>query len=144
MKAAILEALGFSERESSTNRKEDEMSVSDEQFKALSDEVKTLSEGMGKIGETISNAVTAALKPVLDQHEALVANQKAKDEAEKAELVEKVVKANLLTESVAKELTLSALKELAPKAEVGKATGLNSAFKGSGAEKAAHKAPEGE
>ena len=120
------------------------MSVSDEQFKALSDEVKTLSEGMGKIGETISNAVTAALKPVLDQHEALVANQKAKDEAEKAELVEKVVKANLLTEAVAKELTLNALKELAPKAEVGKATGLNSAFKGSGAEKAAHKAPEGE
>lgn len=144
MKAAILEALGFSERESSTNRKEDEMSVSDEQFKALSDEVKTLSEGMAKIGETIGNAVTAALKPVLDAQADLVANQKAKEDAEKAELVEKVVKANLLTEPVAKELTLNALKELAPKAEVGKATGLNSAFKGNGADKAAHKAPEGE
>lgn len=143
-KSAVMKLIPGYERESSTNRKEDDMPVSDEQFKALSDEVKTLSEGMGKIGETISNAVTAALKPVLDQHEALVANQKAKDEAEKAELVEKVVKANLLTEAVAKELTLNALKELAPKAEVGKATGLNSAFKGNGDEKPAFKLPKGD
>jgi len=144
MKAAILEALGFSEREPSNNRKEDDMPVSDEQFKALSDEVKTLSEGMTKIGETIGNAVTAALKPVLDAQAEMVANQKAKDDAEKAELVEKVVKANLLTEAVAKELTLSALKELAPKAEPGKATGLNSTFKGNGSDKPAYKVPEGE
>lgn len=144
MKAAILEALGFSEREPSTNRKEDDMPVSDEQFKALSDEVKTLSEGMTKIGETIGNAVTSALKPVLDAQAELVANQKAKDEAEKAELVEKLVKANVLSEAVAKELTLNALKELAPKAEAGKAASLNSTFKGNGSDKPAYKVPEGE
>lgn len=143
MKAAILEGLGFSEREPSTNRKEDDMPVSDEQFKALSDEVKTLSEGMTKIGETISNAVTSALKPVLDAQNEMVANTKAKEEAEKAELVEKVVKANMLTEAVAKELTLNALKELAVKAEPGKSTGLNSSFKG-GDGKPTYKAPEGE
>ncbi|KSV78868.1 hypothetical protein N182_18545 [Sinorhizobium sp. GL2] len=130
-KAAILDAFGISEREPSTNRKEDDMPVSDEQFKSLSDEVKTLSEGMGKIGETIANAVTTALKPVLDQQAEMVANQKAKDEAEKAGLVEKVVKANILTEGAAKELTLNALRELAAKAEPGKAAALNGAFKGS-------------
>ena len=132
LKAAILEGLGISEREPSTNRKEDDMPpVSDEQFKSLSDEVKTLSEGMAKIGETIANSVTTALKPVLDQQAEMVANQKAKDEAEKAGLVEKVVKANILTEGAAKELTLNALRELAAKAEPGKAAALNGAFKGS-------------
>lgn len=132
LKAVILEGLGISEREPSTNRKEDDMPpVSDEQFKSLSDEVKTLSEGMAKIGETIANSVTTALKPVLDQQAEMVANQKAKDEAEKAGLVEKVVKANILTEGAAKELTLNALRELAAKAEPGKAAALNGAFKGS-------------
>lgn len=132
LKAVILEGLGISEREPSTNRKEDDMPpVSDEQFKSLSDEVKTLSEGMGKIGETIANAVTTALKPVLDQQAEMVANQQAKGEAEKAGLVEKVVKANILSDGAAKELTLNALRELAAKAEPGKAAALNGAFKGS-------------
>jgi hypothetical protein len=143
MKAAILEIFG-SERESSTNRKEDVMPVSDEQFNALSAEVKTLSEGMGKIGDTIANAVTTALKPVLDAQAEIVANQKAKDDAEKAELVDKVVKANLLTEAVAKELTLNALKELAPKATPGKAAALNGAFKGTTGEKPAFQLPKGD
>lgn len=131
MKAVLVEMFG-TEREPSTNRKEDDMPVSDEQFKSLSDEVKTLSESMSKIGETIGTAVANAVKPLVDAQAEIVANQKAKDEAEKSELVDKVVKANLLTEAVAKELTLNALKELATKAEPGKATGLNSAFKGGG------------
>lgn len=143
-KSAMMEALGFTERESSTNAKEHDMPVTDEQFKSLSDEVKTLSEGMGKIGETISNAVTAALKPVLDQQEALVANQKAQEEAETAELVEKVVKANLLDEATAKATPLNTLRALAPKAEPGKAAPLNSAFKGNGAEKSGFKLPKGD
>lgn len=141
LKAAILDALGISERESSTNRKEDDMPVSDEQFKSLSDEVKTLSEGMGKIGETITNAVKEALKPVLDQQEAMVANQKAKDDAEKAELEAKVVKANILDEETAKAAPLNTLRALAKNAEPGKAAPLNSAFKGTGGEKPTFKAP---
>jgi hypothetical protein len=143
MKAAILEFF-TSERETSTNKKEDDMSVTDEQFKSLSDEVKALSEGFGKIGETIANAVTGAVKPLVDAQAEMVANQKAKDDAEKATLVEKVVKANLLTEAVAKELTLNALKELATKAEPGKATPLNSAFKPGGTSESGFKLPKGE
>ncbi|MQV04160.1 hypothetical protein [Sinorhizobium meliloti] len=142
VKAAIMEAVG-SGRVPSTNRKEDDMPVSDEQFKSLSDEVKTLSESMAKIGDTIGAAVANAVKPLVDAQNEMVANQKAKEEAEKAELVVKVVKANVLSESAAKELTLNALKELASKAEPGKAVALNGAFKPTG-DKPSYKLPEGE
>lgn len=141
MKTAILEAIGLSERESSTNRKEDDMPVSDEQFKSLSDEVKTLSDGMGKIGETIANAVTTALKPVLDQQAEMVANQKAKDDAEKADLEATVVKANILDEETAKATPLNTLRKLAEKAAPLKAAPLNSAFKGAGGDKPGFKLP---
>ena len=127
MKAAILEAIGLSGRSPSTNRKEDDMAVSDEQFKTLSDEVKTLSEGMKGIGEQITNAVTAAVKPLVDAQAEMVANQKAKDDAEHADLVTKVVKANLLDEATAKATPLNTLRALAPKAEPGKAAALNGA-----------------
>lgn len=142
VKAAIMEAVG-SGRVPSTNRKEDDMPVSDEQFKSLSDEVKTLSESMAKIGDTIGAAVANAVKPLVDAQNEMVANQKAKEEAEKAELVVRVVKANVLSESAAKELTLNALKELATKAEPGKAAALNGAFKPAG-DKPSYKLPEGE
>lgn len=127
MKTAIVELFG-SERATSTNEKENDMAVSDEQFKALSDEVKTLSDGMKGIGEQITNAVTAAVKPLVDAQEAIVANQKAKDEAEAAELVAKVVKANILDEETAKATPLNTLRKLAPKAEPGKAAALNGAL----------------
>ncbi|MDX0566222.1 hypothetical protein [Sinorhizobium medicae] len=142
VKAAIMEAVG-SGRVPSTNRKEDDMPVSDEQFKSLSDEVKTLSESMAEIGDTIGAAVANAVKPLVDAQNEMVANQKTKEEAEKAELVVKVVKANVLSESAAKELTLNALKELASKAEPGKAAALNGAFKPAG-DKPSYKLPEGE
>lgn len=140
MKAALLEMFG-TEREPSTNRKEDDMPVSDEQFKSLSDEVKTLSESMGKIGETIGNAVAAAVKPLVDAQNELTANQKAKDDAEKAELEAKVVKANILDEETAKATPLNTLRALAKKAEPGKAAPLNSAFKGAGDDKPGFKLP---
>ncbi|GAA5540442.1 hypothetical protein [Brucella sp. NBRC 113783] len=143
MKSAIMEAVGLSERVPSTNRKEDDMSVSDEQFKALSDEVKTLTDGFAKIGETIGTAVANAVKPLVDAQNEMVANQKAKEDAEKADLVEKVVKANLLTEAVANTLSIDALKELAPKAEPGRAAALNGAFKPT-SDKPGFKVPEGE
>ncbi|QJS27459.1 hypothetical protein [Rhizobium ruizarguesonis] len=132
-KTAMMEALGFNERESSTNTKEDEMPVTDEQFKSLSDEVKALSGSMAKIGETIANSVTAALKPVLDAQAEMVANQKAKDDAEHATLVTKVVNAKLLDEATAKATPLATLRALAPspQAEKKPAAALNSAFKGS-------------
>lgn len=130
IKTAIMEALGLSEREPSVNRKEDDMAVSDEQFKALSDEVKTLSEALkpDALATAIGNAVATAVKPLTDAHTEVLANQKAADDAELTDLVSKIVKANVMEEAVAKELTLNAARALAKKAVPGKAAALNSAL----------------
>lgn len=127
IKSAIMEAITGSERETSANAKEPEM-ADDKQLEALSAKVNTLSESMGKIGETIGKAVTEAVKPLKDHVDQIAANQKAKDEAEKADLVKTIVKANILDEDSAKELTLNAARKLAEKAKPGKAAGLNGAF----------------
>lgn len=132
-KTAVIEAFTGSERAPSTNTQENDMAVSDEQFKALSDEVKTLSDGMKGLGDTVAtavgNAVAAALKPLVDGQEAIANAQKAKDDEELKGLVDKIVKANLLEEAEAKELTLNAARALAKKAEPGQAAALNGAFK---------------
>lgn len=110
----------------------------DKQLNELSAKVNAISEEQTKMGETIANAVKeaveAAVKPITDNLAEMQANAKAKDEAELAGLVEKIVKANLLTEDAAKGLNLNAARELAKKAEPGKAAGLNSAFGGGGAD----------
>lgn len=124
MKSAIIDAFNGLGREPSLNTKEIDMTVTKEQFDALSAEVKTLSEG---IGNTITTAVNAAVKPLTDNLEALQNAQKAKDEAELAELVNTIVKGNLMDEPTAKELTLNAARALAAKAKPGKAAALNGA-----------------
>lgn len=144
VKSAIMDALG-SEREPSTNTKEEEMTVTKEQFDALSAEVKTLSDALkpDALATAIGNAVATAVKPITDAHDAMVANQKAKDEAEHAELVTKVVNAKLLDEATAKATPIGTLRALAPKAEPGKAAAFNSAYKGSD-DKPAYKLPKGD
>lgn len=125
IKTAILDAIRGAEREPSLNNKEIDMAVSDEQFKALSDEVKTLSDSVKGIGESITNAVTEAVKPLTDNLATIQNEQKSKDEAELNDLREKIVEANILDETEAKELTLNAARALAKKAEPGKAASLH-------------------
>lgn len=96
----------------------------------LSAKVNAIEEGLTAIQTTIANAVAEAIKPVTEAHAAMVANQHAKDEAEKADLVARVVNANLLTEPVANALTLDALRELAPKVAPGRAAAMNAAPRG--------------
>lgn len=145
LKTRILEALGLtnSERSPSINQKEDDMAVSDEQFKALSDEVKTLSESLkpDALAQAIGNAVAAAVKPLTDANEAILANQKAKDEAELEGLRKTIVEANLLDEDGAKELTLNAARKLAERAKPGSAAPLNPAFRGNADNKPGFKVP---
>lgn len=131
-KTALMETFAGSERETSNNTKDNDMPVSDEQFKSLSDEVKTLSESIKNIGATVTNAVTEAVKPIKDHVDQIAANQKAKDDAEQAALVTKVVKANILDEETAKATPLNTLRKLAEKAKPGKAAALNGGFNGSG------------
>lgn len=146
MKAAILEAIGLSEREPSTNTKEDEMTVSKEQFDALSAKVDTLSEALKPetLATAIGNAVATAVKPITDAQAAMVANQKAKDEAEHVELVTKIVAANVLDEATAKATPLGTLRALADKAKPGTATAMNSAYKPGGDNKGGYKLPKAE
>jgi hypothetical protein len=129
MKTAILEAVGFPEREPSANRKEADMTVSKEQFDELSAKVNTLSEAMKPeaLATAIGNAVQAAVKPLTDNLAELQNAQKAKDEAELTDLRNAIVKANLMDEASAGELTLNAARALAKKAKPGKAANLNGA-----------------
>lgn len=129
MKTALLEAIGFSEREPSANEKEADMTVSKEQFDALSAKVDTLSESLKPeaLATAIGNAVAVAVKPLTDSHAEVLANQKAKDDAELTDLRAKIVKANLMDEAAAGELTLNAARALAKQAEPKKAAGLNGA-----------------
>lgn len=146
VKAAILEAVGLSKREATTNQKEDPMAVSDEQFKALSDEVKTLSDALkpDALAAAIGNAVASAVKPITDAHEAMVANQKTKDDTELAGLRDKIVKANLMDEASAGELTLNAARALAKQAQPGRAAPLNGSFHGNTESKGGFKLPKAE
>lgn len=130
-KTAIMKLIPGSERATPTNTTKDD-DMDKVQFDALSQKVDALSEAMkpDALATAIGNAVSAAMKPVLDAQTALVANQKAKDDEEHADLVGKVVKANLLDEATAKATPLNTLRALAPKAGPGKAAPLNSAFKG--------------
>lgn len=124
MKDAILRAAGIQQREI-TNQEKKDMPVTDEQFKALSDQVSGLSDGMKGIGEQIAVAVTNAVKPLIEANEVLVNAQKAKDEAELTGLRENIVKANLMDAEAAKELTLNAARALAKTARPGTAASLH-------------------
>lgn len=114
IKAAITEAFTGSGAEATANQEEAEMS--DEKIDKLAAKVDTLVESMNSLGKTITDGVSAAfvnaLKPLVDAQAQTLANEKAKEEAEKTTLIDKVVKANLLTEDVAKESPLAVLKGL--------------------------------
>ena len=129
MKSAILDAFSGIGRDPLSTNQENDMTVSKEQFDALSEKVNALSESVSAeaLGKTISEAVANAVKPLTDNLAEIKANQEAKDKAELEGLVEKIVKANILDEESAKELTLNAARKLAEKAKPGKAAALNGA-----------------
>lgn len=125
MKAAILGAMP-TERETPQNAKERDMTEAEKQQLAdVSAKVNTLSEAIEKLN--VAEVVANAIKPLTDNLAALQNEQKAKDEAELASHIETIVKANMLDEDSAKELTLNAARKLAEKAKPGKAAALNSA-----------------
>jgi len=127
IKSAIMEAVSGSDgREPSAQTGEADM-ADDKQLSELSAKVNAIEESLSKIGETVANAVTDAVKPIKDHVDQLDAANKAKDEAEKAELVETIVKANVLDEDTAKATPLNTLRALAPKAKPGKAAAINGA-----------------
>lgn len=127
LKSAILSLIrGGQTAEIETDKQEPaDMAVTEEEFKALSAEVKGLKDG---IAETVANAIATAIKPLTEQTEALTNAAKAKDDAELTGLRADIVKANLMDDAAAGELTLNAARALAQKAKPGRAYALNSAM----------------
>lgn len=115
IKAAITEAFSGLGAETTVNQEEAEMSK--EELDSLSAKVDALTESMKGLGETITNGVSTAfqnaLKPLVDAQAAALANEKAKEDAEKEQLIDKIVKANLIDEASAKEAPIGTLKALA-------------------------------
>lgn len=146
IRSAVIEAFTGSERVTTTNQQEDDMTApTKEQFDALSAEVKGLSESVGKIGDAVATAVGNALKPLTDQLAANAASEKAKEEAERATLTDKVIKANLLDEASAKETPLTVLRTLAGNIKTGGAAPLAQGFNGNSDDgKPAYKLPKAE
>lgn len=122
LKSAFIDAFAGTERAPSLNSQEDTMTVTKEQFDELTAKVNTLSEAIAPeaLGKTIGEAVANAVKPLTDNLTELQNAQKAKDEAELADLINTIVKGNLMDEETAKELTLNAARKLAEKAKPGK------------------------
>lgn len=123
----------------------DEGTMDKAQFDALQGEVKTLSDTVAGIPDTIATAVTNALKPVTDALAAQAQADKDKAEADRLALVNKVVEAGLLAEDVAKDAAAPVLNALLEKAgQQQPAYRLNNAFKPKASEKAGFKLPEGD
>jgi hypothetical protein len=144
-KTAIMKLIPGSERATPTNTTKDD-DMDKVQFDALSQKVDALSEAMkpDALATAIGNAVTTALKPLVDAQNQVIANQKAKDDEEHADLVGKVVKANLLDETTAKATPLNTLRKLAEKIEPGKAASLNAGGFKPGNDKPGFKLPKAE
>lgn len=116
------------------------------QFEELSGKVAAMIDAMSGLDDKIATAVSNALKPVTEAMEAQAADAKAKAEADRIELVNKVVEAGLLDEAVANEASAPVLNALLAKPAGSKpAYRVNGAFKTpSDAKKPAFTAPAGE
>lgn len=102
------------------NSEDGDMSVSKEEFEAFKESV----------GTQISEAVTAAIEPVVNTLNEIDQERKDRQDAEHAELVKRVVNVGLLDEDDAKELTLNALRKLSEKAKPAASAPLMGQFAG--------------
>jgi hypothetical protein len=106
---------------------DDTMSVSKEDFDALGKKVDTLVANSG--AEAVAEALKPLLTPITQRLDAMEANAKKAEEAERQGYVEQIVKANLLDEETAKALDVNAAKALAAKCKpAGPAAGAVGGF----------------
>lgn len=131
IKSAIMEALSGSERETTANIGDADM-ADEKQLEALSADVDAIKETLSNIGETISTAVTEAVKPLKDAHDEMVANQKAEEDAKRTNAVNALVKTGQWTEDDLADMPMTALNKLVEKAKPGKAASINGAPGGGG------------
>lgn len=108
MKASLLSLLSGK----STNNDEGDGAMNDAQFKEMQDKLGEVTDSVKALTDGITNAITNALKPVVDGLTAIQNKDKAAEEAKKATLVKGIVEGGLLTEAVANTLSLEALEDL--------------------------------
>lgn len=130
LKSALIEALGLAREPQANSGDDEEMAIDDKKFDELAAQVNSLSETVSGLGDAIKDAVANAVQPLTDNFNEMRANAKAKEEEELKGLRETIVKANMMSEDAAKELTLNTARELAKNAQPGKAAALNAAFGG--------------
>lgn len=117
MKTAIMEALGlsgeYSGREPEATQQKDAYMADEKQLEALSATVNALTESVAQIAQglkTLTDAQAAQAQAIANQ-----------EQVELADLRAKIIKANLLDEAAAAELTINAARALAKAAVPGKA-----------------------
>ncbi len=113
IKSAILEALGGEVREPATNNRKDADMTDKAQFDELSKRVNALTEST-VTKDDLKNALTEAMKPLIDAQAEMKTNQEAKDKADHDALVNKVVEAKIegFGKDVAEKMDASALNAL--------------------------------
>ena len=124
---SVLDGLKTTEGDALTVEPEDEGEAMTEAEQAAFDALKQQVETLAANAVT-ADKLTEALKPVTEAVTTLAANAKANEEAQKSALVDKVVKANILDEESAKELSVNALQKLADKIVAAPAAGIFGAF----------------
>lgn len=139
IKSAI-DAIVRGSREPTAMANQEETTMDQAQFDALAAgliaKVDALANAKPLTAEDVTTIVANALKPITDA-------QIAKDEAEKAVLVNKVVEAKLLDEATAKETPVATLNVLVNSIVATPAMRINSAFKPADG-KSGFVAPKGE
>lgn len=133
VKTAILALIG-AERDTSTNREDDPVTVTADEMKAMvKAELAEALKPLATLNQSITDAVALAVKPVNDKIEALANAEKAKDEAELISLRAKIVKAGIMNQAEADALTtLAAARPVAKLADPGHAFTLNGGGFGNG------------
>lgn len=109
VKAIIFEAIGFDETEQNQAKGDTDMSDNTE----LANAIAKLTETVAGMQEGIANAIKEELKPVVEQVNAQKAALEAAETSKKAELVNKVVAANVMTKDAAEATPIAALEQLA-------------------------------
>ena len=115
VKEAIIEA--FSVASDNPEPEENAEMANEKEFTDLNNRVTGIETKIDGLGDIIANPLKEAIAPMTETMTQLGNSMKAKDEEIKAGLVNKVVTAGILTEETAKNLDLTALTELANKAE---------------------------
>lgn len=134
IKTVLLEAFASMGRETSREQENADMAVDEKKVADLETRLGNLEKGQAEtaetlkgIGTTIANAIAEAMKPVAASVEALTNAEKAREEAAKTVLVNKVVEAGVLSKEAAEGSSVAVLNELVDKIKPGKAAQLNAA-----------------